>query len=205
MIPDRDYPRVFHSPGLEPWILGLLIDARPRGVLDVGCGYGFWGFVVRSRVSGVDYIVGLDLDFGRVVRAGGLYDGVVVADAVFPPFREGVFDVVLAVEVLHGLDVGDLAKTLGSYKAIAGKIVVATFPGSSGRLCKLLKSLGFSVYRYLLRGYAVIGGGDVYIMYDTMLWRIVRLLLKVLVRVFPGIACRGYLIAVWSRREGPRR
>jgi len=25
MIPDRDYPRVFHSPGLEPWILGLLL------------------------------------------------------------------------------------------------------------------------------------------------------------------------------------
>jgi len=80
MIPGRDYPKVFHSPGLEPRILGLLIDARPRSVLDVGCGYGFWGFVVRSRVSGVDYIVGLDLDFGRVVRAGGLYDDVVVAN-----------------------------------------------------------------------------------------------------------------------------
>ena len=106
MIPDRDYPRVFHSPGLEPWILGLLIDARPRSILDVGCGYGFWGFVVRSRVSSVDYIVGLDLDFGRVVRAGGLYDGV-VANAVFPPFREGVFDVVLAVEGLHGLKHGN--------------------------------------------------------------------------------------------------
>jgi len=207
MIPDRDYPRVFHSPGLEPWILGLLIDAKPRGILDVGCGYGFWGFVVRGRVSGVDYIVGLDLDFGRVVRAGGLYDGgvVVAANAVFPPFREGVFDVVLAVEVLQGLDSSDLAKTLESYKAIAGKIVVATFPGSSGRLCKLLKSLGFSVYRYLLRGYAVIGGDDVYVMYDTMLWRIVRLLLRILVRVFPGIVCRGYLIAVWRRRESSQR
>jgi len=217
MIPDRDYIRVylrvFHSPGLEPWILGLLIATRPRSILDVGCGYGFWGFVVRSCVSGVDYIVGLDLDFERVVRAGGfgLYDGVVVANAVFPPFREGVFDVVLAVDVLHGLDVSDLIKALESHKAIVGKMVIATFPGylgspgSSGRLCKLLKSLGFSVYRYLLRGFVVIGEDDVYILYDTMLWRIVKLLLKILVRIFPSIACRGYLIAVWSRREGSQR
>ncbi len=38
---DQDYIKVFHSPGVEPWITGLLKVVRPRSVLDVGCGFGF--------------------------------------------------------------------------------------------------------------------------------------------------------------------
>lgn len=47
---DVEYPVLFHSPGLEPWILGLLLEFKPRTMLDVGCGYGFWGFIVKRRL-----------------------------------------------------------------------------------------------------------------------------------------------------------
>lgn len=38
---DTDYPRIFHSSGLEPWILGILLEVKPRNMLDVSCGYCF--------------------------------------------------------------------------------------------------------------------------------------------------------------------
>jgi len=102
VIPDRSYPRIFHSPGIEPWILGLLLDVKPRSLLDIGCGHGFWGFVVRRRI-GVVYAVGLDIDSAKAREARAVYDDVVIGDASAPPFRDRSFDSVLAVEVLHGL------------------------------------------------------------------------------------------------------
>jgi|GEM_PF-7023576 len=46
IIADREYPKIFHSPGLEPWVLGILLRVKPNSLVDVGCGYGFWGFIV---------------------------------------------------------------------------------------------------------------------------------------------------------------
>jgi protein-L-isoaspartate O-methyltransferase len=38
---DSEYSLTFHSPGIEPWITGLLKNFKPSSVLDVGCGLGF--------------------------------------------------------------------------------------------------------------------------------------------------------------------
>jgi len=45
---DLNYTLTFHSPGIEPWVLGLLKQVRPRSVLDVGCGLGLWGLILRG-------------------------------------------------------------------------------------------------------------------------------------------------------------
>ncbi len=68
---DQDYTQVFHSPGIEPWITGLLKVVRPRSVLDVGCGLGFLGVMLRGYL-GVDRIVCIDVDPAKVSSLGVL-------------------------------------------------------------------------------------------------------------------------------------
>jgi len=62
---DSRYTLTFHSPGIEPWVLGLLKQVRPRSVLDVGCGLGLWGLILRGYL-GVSHIVGVDIDSNKV-------------------------------------------------------------------------------------------------------------------------------------------
>jgi len=75
---------------------------------------------------------------------------------------------------------------------------VATFPGAQRQLCRALEAESFSVYRYLLRGFMVVGKGRVYTMYDKPLWRLAAALLRIVSRFF---RCRGYIIAVWRGHE----
>ena len=48
LVPDEDYPRIFHSPGLEPWVFGILLRTKPNSMIDVGCGYGFWALLLKD-------------------------------------------------------------------------------------------------------------------------------------------------------------
>ena len=47
LIYDREYTWIFHSSGLEPWVCGLLRRLKPVSVLDVGCGLGYWGLILK--------------------------------------------------------------------------------------------------------------------------------------------------------------
>lgn len=58
-VADTEYPAVFHSPGLEPWVLGTLLRVKLNSMVDAGCGYGFWGFIAKRRVNSLSYVVGL--------------------------------------------------------------------------------------------------------------------------------------------------
>lgn len=50
------------------------------------------------------------------------------------------------------------------------------------------------MYRYLLRGFVVVGKGGAYTMYDKPLWRLIATFLQTVSRF---LRCRGYKIAVW--------
>ena|GEM_PF-7073015 len=75
LIYDREYTWVFHSPGLEPWVCSLLRRLKPVSVLDVDCGLGYWGLILKGYL-GVPYIVGVDIDSSKVefARRLGVYD-----------------------------------------------------------------------------------------------------------------------------------
>jgi len=194
---DLYYPMIFHSPGLEPWILGLLQESKPKSMLEVGCGYGFWGFIAKMRINSINYTVGLDLDFEKVSKAKAIFDDVLLADARFPPIREKSFDAVLSVEVLHGLGSDEnIVKALENLRTVSRNILIATFPKHTQELCKALREKGFSIYRYILRGFAVFDKNDVHVMYNTNLLKIVKFLLKVFVKIFPRFVDSGYIIAI---------
>jgi len=140
--------------------------------------------------------VGLDLDFEKVSKAKAIFDDVLLADARFPPIREKSFDAVLSVEVLHGLGSDEnIVKAVEQFKTVAKNLLIATFPRCSRGLCKLLRNHGFKLYRYVLRGFIVLERDGVYVMYDTKLWRVVRLLLNILVKLFLRVVDSGYIIA----------
>lgn len=96
-------------------------------MLEISCGHGCWGFVVRRHV-GVAYVVGLDIESAKAREARAVYDDVVVGDASAPPFRDRSFDSVLAVEVLRGLR--DPRNDVKRLRGISRSLLVAAFPGA---------------------------------------------------------------------------
>ncbi|MEZ0346055.1 MAG: class I SAM-dependent methyltransferase, partial [Infirmifilum sp.] len=114
---------------LETWVSGLL-KIKPGKILGVGCGYGFWGFVVKARMPDV-YIIGVDVDVDKLSLAKRIYDRVIAGDVRSKSF-EGEFDAVLAIEVLHGFTPSDLEGVLDLLCRV-GKVVIATFPSVRGK------------------------------------------------------------------------
>ena len=203
LVADKNYPRIFHSPGLEPWILGLLLNFGSSNILDVGCGYGFWGFIVRRRVSSLNYVVGLDLDYDRLTKAEAVYDDVVLADAKKLPFRASSFDAVLAIEVLHGLEEDKLATMLKQIREICKRVAVTSFPKLSSKQRRVLTGHGFKQYKYLLRGFILVSdSGEVILMYKTRFIKFVGLLVRIVYSLLKLIRWfkEGYHLAIYFRK-----
>jgi SAM-dependent methyltransferase len=185
---DKEYTRVFHSPGIGPWITDLLKVVRPRSVLDVGCGLGFWGFVLRGYL-GVDRVVRVDLDPVKVSFARGLG---VYSELHIPDIRSfecaECFDAVLAVESIHGIVDVDLIGRLESMVRNGGLIVVSL---SGSRLeGRVLATLGYNAYRYPLRGFILVRvDGREVLVYPSHVWMLARSLLRLLAPLFRFSEC----------------
>jgi len=203
IIADTEYPRIFHSPGLEPWVLGVLLRVKPNSMVDVGCGYGFWGFIARRRVSSLSYVAGLDLDYYRLAKARVIYDDVILADARKLPFRANSFDAVLAIEVLHGLEAGKLATTLQQIKEVCRRVAIISFPKLSSKQRRVLTGHSFKQYRYLLRGFILVSdSGEVILMYKTRFIKFVGLLVRIVYSLLKLIRWfkEGYHLAIYFRK-----
>lgn len=128
------------SPYILTPVVGFVSWLRPASVLDVGCGYGVWGVVLRQHL---DYP--WDLEAGHVrwrTRIIGIeawegyrnplwefaYDEVIVAEAVEELARLAPrsFDVALRVEVLEHLDALDGHRSLVELRRVATHVVVTT-------------------------------------------------------------------------------
>ena len=199
---DKNYSKIFHSPGLEPWVLGVLLRVKPNSMVDVGCGYGFWGFIAKRHINSLSYVVGLDLDRDRLIKAKVAYDDMVLADAKKLPFRASSFDAVLAIEVLHGLEGDKLTTTLQQIKEICKRVAIISFPKLGSNQRRVLMEHRLKKYRYLLRGFVLVSdGGEVILMYETRFIKFLRLLVKVaypllkLIRLFK----EGYHLAIYFR------
>ena len=128
--------RVYTNPNpLVRWIfwrrLASLLkfsrEVRRKRALDFGCGEGaFLPSLCRSFVD----VVGVDMD---VTAAGALarhyrLDNLSLVDAKAPhlPFADGVFDFIVAADVLeHLADLEPIVKELGRLLASGGRLVVS--------------------------------------------------------------------------------
>ena len=80
---DKDYTNTFHSPGIEPWITGLLKNKSSLGkVLGIGYGLGLASLLLKLYLDNVEYLVGVDVSAEKIQKAKrlNLYDELYVVD-----------------------------------------------------------------------------------------------------------------------------
>ncbi len=186
---DLEYTYIFHSPGLEPWLSGILKRVRPRSVLDVGCGLGFWGFILKGYL-GVPHVVGVDIDPVRVefARRLSVYDELYVSD--IRVFNRSNFDVVIAIESVHGILDEKLLERLEGLSRRGGLVVLAlpSLPRSIN--VRDLIRRGYVVYRYFLRGFVLVRVDRAEVLtLPGRLWRILGVLVKILHPLLRFLRC----------------
>lgn len=148
----------FHYPGIEPWLIGILEKAHTKKVLDVGAGFGFWGYLIKICINPT-ILVGLDISRDRLLKLIPLniYDGLLCADARYLPFREKAFDSLISVETIHHLS--NLKEILIGYERIltSDAIIALSFPVSQKMIRNLL-DLGYDVFGVFPIGFFMSGG-----------------------------------------------
>lgn len=120
-----------HNQLLNVHVLGLLPDnLRDMFVLDVGCGFGEWGFLIRTRKDGSPFLIGVDIWHPHLMRLCGLnvYTALVHVRLPFLPFRDKSVDVSLACEILEHLPKSSGYQLLEEIERISRKLVIVSTP-----------------------------------------------------------------------------
>jgi len=95
-----------HHHVLDKYVQQLLPEnLSNKKLLDAACGIGFWGFFVRTRSIKQPYLIGIDVWRFALAKINKMkvYDELIQSDVLLLPFKDGVFDVVIACEVLEHL------------------------------------------------------------------------------------------------------
>jgi ubiquinone/menaquinone biosynthesis C-methylase UbiE len=100
-------------------------------ILDVGCGYGKWGFLAKRYCTDRQVTVcGLDLFEPHLhsLAGHGIYDSLRVGNARELPFDDKTFDTAIAIEVLEHLPKTDGALVVAELKRVARMRVIVSTP-----------------------------------------------------------------------------
>jgi len=124
------------DPKLIPYILPIV---EGTSVLDVGCGNGKWGYLMKvdywytragRRKVKLDYTVGVDLcpKYLNFVKHHEIYDEVVMCDSRQLPFKSSTFNTVLLLEVIEHMIKSEGAKSLREAERVANTLVIVSTP-----------------------------------------------------------------------------
>jgi SAM-dependent methyltransferase len=107
---------------------------KDKVVLEVACGYGIWGHLLRAMVENGGnqcYLVGCDIwkPYLAETEKYSPYDDLVKCDARFLPFRTDSIDFALAFEVLEHMSKNDGRQFLFRLREIGKKVLVSTPAG----------------------------------------------------------------------------
>lgn len=120
---------MIHSQLLNTHVLGLLPeDLRDMFVLDVGCGLGEWGFLIRTRKNGFPFLIGVDIWHPHLkrLRRLNIYDALVHVKIPFLPFRDKSFDVSLACEILEHLQKSSGYQLLEELERVSRRLIIVS-------------------------------------------------------------------------------
>ncbi len=119
---------------LDPVVLPLV---EGKTVLDLGCGYGRWGYLLRTQYQSTSaelraHITGVDIHQGNVAfcRSLGVYDELVTTDALefLATSDPAAFDTVLAVELIEHLPKAAGERLLSEVIRVAARVAILTTP-----------------------------------------------------------------------------
>jgi ubiquinone/menaquinone biosynthesis C-methylase UbiE len=193
---DAEYTYAFHSPGEEPWICGLLKNRHITKALDLGCGSGFWGFILRTYAASTAKITGVDISTESLQRLKnlGIYDELVLGDATSLNF-DGAFDVILAIEFFHTLTDKETFLRAIEEKLAKNGLLIISGP-STVEMLKILQERNYSVYEYFLRGLVLVNTktGKILSTYPSKAMLILASLLR-LGRIFVKGTKNNHIIA----------
>lgn len=114
---------------LDPFIINLF-GKEGKSFLDIACGFGKWGYLLKISHLPPSFVVGGDMD-GEALRftsANGAYQGVMFFDARFLPLRNNTIDNVLALEVVEHLEKEEARKILRESERVAKERVIVSTP-----------------------------------------------------------------------------
>ena len=120
-----------HSPlCFDPYVVQNVIG---RTILNVGCGYGKWGFLLKKYrwpEHPLPYVVGLDAFEPHLLtlRKHNIYDALVLGHAGCLPFAGKSFDSVVACEVLEHLTHEEGLRFLDELRRITRQCFIVSTP-----------------------------------------------------------------------------
>jgi len=100
-------------------------------ILDVGCGLGRWGHLIRVHLQVEEIeseIIGIDIEKNYLRKTRYIYDHTVRCDAAYLPFRQKCFDTVLASAIIEHLPRTKGLKLISECERTAKKVVIITTP-----------------------------------------------------------------------------
>ncbi len=99
-------------------------------LLDVGCGWGWFGFRLRIDREVRGLLIGLDVFAPtlRRLKKLNIYDGLVRADIRFIPFKDAIVDVVFATEVIEHLPKEEGYVFLDELDRVSRGMIIVTTP-----------------------------------------------------------------------------
>lgn len=100
-------------------------------VLDLGCGFGVWGHLLRAIGEGEKfYLIGCDIfkPYLQKLHYYCPYDDLILCDARNLPFRSRSVNIVIAFEIIEHLDKNDGIKLLSNLEDLCDEQIVISTP-----------------------------------------------------------------------------
>lgn len=122
------HPTIYH-----PFLSSLLPDLRNKTILDIGCGKGMVGFLIRTQRDLTNStLIGMDISksFLSFSKKHSIYDKLIAGDITKKlPFKDNSVDLVICSEVIEHMkkEIGE--KLLNEiYRIIAknGRVIITT-------------------------------------------------------------------------------
>lgn len=115
-----------HPPMLNNIVFNRIAN-NLNSVLDVGCGYGEWGFFLKTRKN-CKWVIGIDIwkPYLKNLKPYKVYDDLIQAKAAFLPFRPKSFQLILCIEVIEHMKKQEGFQMLKELEEIGNKIIVTT-------------------------------------------------------------------------------